>query len=91
MELAGCIPPAQSLIGDYFTREQLPRAMVAWHVQVAVLLVGHVVSIGLAHGVALRTFGARRIAVPAQVPMLLLMVGYTVFGLWILSLPLAMG
>lgn len=56
--------------------------------QVFFILAGHVSSVLLAHRVARRVFAARRDAVLSQLPMLLLMVGFTVFGLWILSQPL---
>ncbi|MFC4311764.1 hypothetical protein ACFPN2_21955 [Steroidobacter flavus] len=60
---------------------------VVWHTQVAVLLGGHVASIYLAHVIAMRTFANRR-PVLSQLPTLVLMVAYTIVGLWILSLPL---
>jgi hypothetical protein len=63
---------------------------VVWHVEVALILVGHVVSVWLAHRVALRTFPTRREAIISQVPMLLLMMAYTVLGLWVISLPFAL-
>jgi hypothetical protein len=67
----------------------LPMAVV-WHAQVGVLLAGHVAGVYLAHVVALRVFPTRRIAVASQLPMLTLMVGYTLLGLWVLSLPLGL-
>lgn len=62
-----------------------------WHTQVALILAGHIVSVYLAHMIALDTFASRRQATVSQVPMLLLMVAYTGIGLWVLSLPLAVG
>lgn len=56
--------------------------------QVFIILAGHVASVLLAHRVALQVFASRREAVVSQLPMLLLMVGFTVSGLWILSQPL---
>jgi hypothetical protein len=61
---------------------------VVWHTQVAVLLVGHMVSVYMAHHVATRTFPTQRQIMIGQLPLLLLMVIYTMLGLWILSLPL---
>jgi hypothetical protein len=61
---------------------------VIWHTQVAVILIGHLVSVALAHQMAMRTFPTRRTIVVSQLPMLILMVAYTVVGLWILTLPL---
>jgi len=65
----------------------LPMGTI-WHTQVAVLLVGHIASVYLAHKVAVRTFTTQRQVILSQVPLLLLMVAYTLLGLWILSLPL---
>jgi hypothetical protein len=59
-----------------------------WHTQVAVILIGHVASVVLAHNVATRIFSTRREIIIAQLPLLLLMVIYTMVGLWILSLSL---
>jgi len=54
-------------------------------------LVGHVVSVYLAHLRALELFPRARQAVWSQLPMLVLMVAFTTAGLWILSLPIAAG
>jgi len=62
-----------------------------WHSQVALILVGHVVSVYLAHLRALQLFPRARQALWSQVPMLVLMVAFTTAGLWILSLPIAAG
>ena len=61
---------------------------VVWHIQVAAILVGHVVSVSLAHNVATRIFPTQRLIIVSQLPLLLLMVAYTMVGLWILTLPL---
>ena len=62
-----------------------------WHTQVALILFGHIVSVYLAHVVALRVFPTRREAMLSQLPMLCLMVFFTVAGLWILALPMQSG
>jgi hypothetical protein len=61
---------------------------VIWHTQVALILAGHIASVWLAHIEALRTFGGARQATVSQLPLLVLMMVFTTFGLWILSLPL---
>ncbi len=66
-------------------------AGVVWHTQVGLILFGHIVSVYLAHLEALRAFPTRRQATLSQLPMLLLMMGFTTIGLWILSQPLATG
>jgi len=63
-------------------------ASFIWHTQVALILAGHIASVCIAHLEALRIFPGQRSAVASQIPMLLLMVGLTAGGLWILSLPL---
>jgi len=60
-----------------------------WHTQVFLIVAGHIWSVVLSHLEALRQFGTPRAATLSQIPMLVLMVGLTTFGLWILSLPLA--
>jgi hypothetical protein len=62
-----------------------------WHVQVGLILVGHIVSVYLAHVEALRIFPSSRKAAVSQLPMLVLMMVFTTLGLWILSLPISAG
>lgn len=79
---------------DLFGTAQLWRAPIlpdmgtVWHTQVALILIGHVVSVYLAHQQALRSFGTARAALLSQVPMLVLMVLFTTAGLWILAQPI---
>jgi hypothetical protein len=68
----------------------LPMGII-WHAQVAAILLGHLLSVALAHRIATRTFATRREIIVSQLPMLALMVSYTVVGLWILTLPLGAG
>ena len=66
-------------------------AGIVWHMQVAVILVGHIASVYLAHVEALKVFSTRGRAIFSQLPMLALMVVLTTVGLWILSLPIDAG
>ena len=66
----------------------LPDMNTVWHSQVGLILLGHIASVYLAHLEALRTFPSLRQALLSQVPMLFLMVLFTVAGLWILSQPI---
>jgi hypothetical protein len=59
-----------------------------WHSQVALMLGGHMVGVYVAHVIALRLFPTRRQAALSQLPLLALMVIYTVIGLSILTLPI---
>ncbi|MEK6806314.1 MAG: hypothetical protein AABY95_06670 [Pseudomonadota bacterium] len=71
-----------------FRAAYLPDLTWVWHIQVMLILTGHVSSVVLAHRVALRVFDSRREAILSQLPMLVLMVSFTVAGLWIMAQPL---
>jgi hypothetical protein len=61
---------------------------VFWYGAVAIIVLGHVIAVYLAHMAALRLFGSHRGALVSQIPMLLLMVAYTSLSLWILAQPI---
>lgn len=63
--------------------------LALWNLQVAVIVLAHVAAVFVAHAIALREHGNPRTALISQAPMTLLMVGYTVLGLWLLSTPVA--
>jgi hypothetical protein len=56
-----------------------------WYVQVGSLVVGHVAGLAIAHDRAVAIFSGRRTALEAQLPMLALMVLYTLGGMWLLT------
>ena len=56
-----------------------------WYLQVGALVAGHVCGLVLAHDRALAVYSSVRDAVRSQYWMLGVMVGYTTFGLWLLS------
>jgi hypothetical protein len=56
-----------------------------WYVQVAALVIGHVVALTLAHDRALAVYDNVRSASRSQYFMLAVMVGFTCFGLFLLS------
>jgi hypothetical protein len=56
-----------------------------WYVQVAALVGGHVLGLALAHERAVTLFRSAGAALRTQYAMLVLMVAYTVGGLWLLS------
>ena len=66
-------------------------AGTVWHTQVALILVGHILGVYVAHVEALHVFRGTKRAVVSQLPMLMLMIVFTTIGLWILSLPIAGG
>ncbi|GAW36290.1 hypothetical protein RA2_03360 [Roseovarius sp. A-2] len=58
-----------------------------WMTQAGVVVAGHVIAQLLAHAIAVRAGQSTRRAALAQAPLALFMVGYTVFGLWLLATP----
>jgi hypothetical protein len=60
-----------------------------WHTQVAFIVLGHIVGVYVAHIQAVRILGTSVHAATSQAPMLVLMMAFTTFGLFILSLPLS--
>jgi hypothetical protein len=56
-----------------------------WYVQVIALVVGHVLALVLAHDRAVALFRSPGTALRTQYAMLVLMIAYTVGGLWLLS------
>ena len=65
----------------------LDAVTLIWGLQTTIIVLGHVIGIFIAHSIALNIYQAPRIAVKSQVFPAILMVGYTVFGLWLLSTP----
>lgn len=63
-------------------------ARFAWYLAVIAIVLGHVVAVAVAHTVALREYSTRRAALRSQLPMLVLMVGYTMVSLWIIAQPI---
>jgi hypothetical protein len=60
-----------------------------WNLQAAGIVIGHVVAVLAAHLITLRLDTAGRATLLSQAPLALLMVAYTLFGLWLLSTPAA--
>lgn len=64
------------------------NAKFVWYVAVFAVVLGHVFAVYLAHVTAMRVFSNRKSALFSQIPMLALMVAYTMISLWILSQPI---
>ena len=62
---------------------------LVWNAQAAAIVGGHVLAVLAAHLLAYRLHGSARRAAISQLPLTLLMIAYTVFGLWLLSTPTA--
>jgi hypothetical protein len=84
-------------VADPFGHEWVPDATpwtgvpgsLVWYLQVALIVWGHVVAVFEAHRVSKASHVDARRAVMVQVPLILLMVGYTFTGLWVLGQVLA--
>ena len=68
--------------GEYEIWRGIAPAALTWWVQILLIVWGHVAAVFAAHRLAL---GRSRNAFRAQLPLVLLMVGYTVAGLWVLA------
>jgi len=58
-----------------------------WLTQALAVVAGHVLSVMLAHAIALDLFGSARRAIISQAPLAAFMVAYTFMGLWLLAAP----
>lgn len=63
----------------------------AWIVSVGAIVIGHIVSVYIAHTIAVRRAPSHRLALRGQYPMLALMVFYTAVSLWIIAQPIVAG
>ncbi len=72
----------------YFIRIGIVDARFVWYTAVIAIVVGHIAAVYLAHLIALDVLPSARLALRSQMPMLLLMVGYTMVSLWILAQPI---
>jgi len=62
-----------------------------WSSQIALIVLGHAVAVVAAHAVALELFDSERAARRGHLPLVVVMIGYTVVSLWIVSQPVVGG
>lgn len=74
--------------GDYLIDIGITNARFIWFFSIVVIVVGHMIAVFLAHIRATVLFGQRDLVVKSQLPMLALMVLYTIVSLWIVSRPI---
>lgn len=78
-------------LGPYFVTTGFMNShttvKIIWLTQAGAVVIGHVLSVLLAHAVAVELYGNARRAIVSQVPLALFMVGYTFIGLWLLAAP----
>jgi hypothetical protein len=63
-------------------------ARITWYIAIGSIVAGHVLSVWLAHRVALREFRAARPAVIASLPLTALMIIYTAISLSVIAEPM---
>jgi hypothetical protein len=73
---------------DFEPRYGIVGAGFVWYSQVALIVAGHVIAVYLAHSISLRVLRDPVRAFRGQLPMLVLMVLYTITSLWILAQPI---
>ena len=71
--------------GDRRIDYSVVSATAIWYVQVGALVIGHVAALVLGHDRALALYGDAKAATRSQIVMLVLMVCFTVLGLFLLS------
>jgi hypothetical protein len=73
-------------------RSVAPEVSVAaeavWYLSVGAIVLGHVAAVVLAHRLALRDAPGR--AIRAGLPLVLVMIGYTILSLWIIGQPIVL-
>ena len=77
---AGLEPPSSIMMDHH-------NAALVYRAQVMVIVLGHVMAVAVADVMALRSHATARLAIISQIPLNILMVLYTIFGLWLLSTP----
>ena len=73
---------------DYNINLTIISAKAVWFISLGAIVLGHVISVYLAHLTSLRLADRAPNALRGQVPMLALMVLYTVSSLWIIGQPI---
>ena len=73
---------------DYRIDITVVNAKFIWFMSVSAIVLGHIVSVYLAHVVSLRRMADHSMALRSQYPMLVLMVFYTATSLWIIAQPI---
>jgi hypothetical protein len=72
-------------LGEYPIRRGIVPAAGVWWTQIVLIVAGHVLGVVAAHRVALRRRARPALVLARQAPLVLLMVGYTIAGLWVLA------
>lgn len=73
---------------DYKVNIGIINAKTVWFLSVGAIVIGHIISVYIAHVISLRRVANHSLALRGQYPMLLLMVLYTASSLWIIAQPI---
>ena len=73
---------------DYEISYTVLNLKILWNVQVALIVVGHVIAVIIAHAIAERYYKNNQKALISQYPMLALMIFYSCLSLWIMAQPI---
>ena len=73
---------------DYKVDLTLMSAKFVWFFSIIAIVVGHVAAVYLSHAEAIRLYGSPAQALKSQIPMMILMVAYTMLSLWIIAQPI---
>jgi hypothetical protein len=74
--------------GDYLINIRVINARVVWYLAVAAIVLGHIMSVYVAHRISVRAMANYGVALRSQYPMVILMVVYTAISLWIIAQPI---
>ena len=73
---------------EYRLNLEIISAKVVWFISLIAIVLGHVISVYLAHVISLRRASNSSDALRGQIPMLALMIVYTATSLWIIAQPI---
>ena len=73
---------------EYRLNLDIIGAKAVWFISLAAIVLGHVISVYLAHVISLRRASSSSDALRGQIPMLALMIVYTATSLWIIAQPI---
>ena len=73
---------------DYRINVNVMNVRFIWFMSVAAIVIGHVISVYVAHVIAVQTFMRHSTALRSQYPMMALMIIYTAISLWIIAQPI---
>ena len=73
---------------DYKIELNVINTKTIWYISVAAIVIGHIISVYVAHVISLSRPVKRHLALKGQYPMLLLMIIYTASSLWIIAQPI---